>query len=232
MAVPNYNVHNFRSQAVLYASQMNAIDQQVKELTDAVQRLQYEPITIVASVSPRTALKGATVNSLQFTIITSRPPVTVSIDGIQQQIRPNQTMFTINIAGSYTESKTFGISAVDENDHVVTAAGVSLQFYNNIYYGVAENPENITSEFITGLSSSELSGKKERIITVEADDNDYIWYAVPDSLGECTFSVNGFAGGFDDIGTFTVANSNNYEETYHLYRSTNPGLGETKVIVT
>ena len=100
-----------------------------------------------------------------------------------------------------------------------------MTFANRVYYGAAADLSNVTA--LTGI----LSNDPERTITVDAGAGEYIIYAIPARLGDVTFFVSGFEGGFEDPVEQTLVNSSGYQEVYKVYRSTNAGLGETTVDV-
>ena len=91
-----------------------------------------------------------------------------------------------------------------------------------------ENSKN--SNFIQTLDS-ELLETKEKTFTVNAADNEYIYFAIPVSYGEAIAYVGGFEGGFEIPQQITVTNEYNSTD-YYLYRSTNPKLGNTTVVVS
>ena len=62
-------------------------------------------------------------------------------------------------------------------------------------------------------------------------DSQYIYYAIPTKYGDCTFSVNGFVGGFSKVAMITYTNTYNHTENYDIYMSDNPNLGNTTVVI-
>jgi hypothetical protein len=100
---------------------------------------------------------------------------------------------------------------------------VNVSFANQIYYGVAANLNNVTA------LSKVLSNDKTRTITVTAGTGQYIIYAIPSRLGNVSFYVGGFEGGFEDPVEQTLTNASGYQETYRVYRSTNANLGNITV---
>ena len=74
-----------------------------------------------------------------------------------------------------------------------------------------------------------VSNDPERTITVDAGTGEYIIYAIPARLGDVTFFVSGFEGGFEDSVEQTLTNTSGYQETYKVYRSTRASLGETTI---
>ncbi len=86
---------------------------------------------------------------------------------------------------------------------------------------------------VEALASSGLQSSRARTITVTAGVGEYIWYAYPASYGAATFTIAGFEGGFDLItSTLSITNANGVTQNYRLYRSTNPSLGLTTIVVS
>lgn len=120
-----------------------------------------------------------------------------------------------------TSGQTYTLSVSD--GQTSASKSVSVSFANRIYYGAAADLTTVTS------LTSVLSNDPERTITVDAGADEYIIYAIPARLGDVTFFVSGFEGGFEDPETQTLTNQSGYQETYKVYRSTRAGLGETTI---
>ena len=60
--------------------------------------------------------------------------------------------------------------------------------------------------------------------TVDAKDNEYIWFLIPTVLGTPTFTVGIFSGGFYKYAETTYKNI-----SYSIYRSDNHSLGKTTI---
>ena len=52
------------------------------------------------------------------------------------------------------------------------------------------------------------------------------------SFGTCTFTVGGFVGGFEKVGQYSYTNQYNHIEMYDIYKSENPNLGKTTVVIS
>ena len=117
------------------------------------------------------------------------------------------TTYTLNVSDGQTSA----------------SKSVSVSFANRVYYGAAFDLTTVTN------LTSVLSNNAERTITVNAGAGEYIIYAIPARLGDVTFFVSGFEGGFEDPVEQTVTNQSGYQETYKVYRSTNANLGNTTV---
>ena len=66
---------------------------------------------------------------------------------------------------------------------------------------------------------------------IDAPDVQYIYYCTPTAYEEPKLSVSGLIGGFEKVQTINFTNSNNYTESYDIYRSEYNGLGLTTVKV-
>lgn len=194
----------------------DAIDSaaRIPDIEARLAALEYEDITITSfTASPSTAELGSSVNvNLAWTI--NKPPTYQGIDGIP--VQGNSKQYT-----GITATRTFTLSATDGETTATKQATVT--FANQIYYGVAADLSNVTA------MSKVLSNKKTRTITVDAAAGQYIVYSLPARLGSVAFYVGGFEGGFEEPVEQTLMNSSGYQETYKVYRSTNPNLGETTI---
>ena len=79
--------------------------------------------------------------------------------------------------------------------------------------------------------SKGLQASKGKTFTVNAGENEHIFYAVPSRYGTCMFNVGGFDGGFSKVTTFDFVNASGFKESYDVYKSTNDNLGSTTVTV-
>lgn len=101
------------------------------------------------------------------------------------------------------------------------------------FYGVSSNASGNDEAFIEALASSQLQSSRSASLSVNAGSGEYIYYAFPASYGAATFTVGGFEGGFDLVSaTISVTNAYGVTQDYRLYRSTNPSLGSTTVVVS
>lgn len=108
----------------------------------------------------------------------------------------------------------------------------NIPWYPRVYWGDAAEGAAIDEALVEGLPSSVLSNTRARAITATAGAGEKIFYAVPDSFGACTFFVEGFEGGFEDVGTVDVENVHGVTITYRVYRSDQPNLGATNITVS
>lgn len=114
----------------------------------------------------------------------------------------------------------------------IAMASITHSFNNDRYWGVSSQVGVYVSSNVTTLSNNDLTNSVPNIFTVSPGAGQYIVYSYPNRLGTATFSVGGFAGGFNPPQTLSVTNSNGFSENYYMYRSVNSNLGSTTVTVT
>lgn len=86
---------------------------------------------------------------------------------------------------------------------------------------------------IEGLANQQLDSNRNITFTVAPGAGQHIYYAFPSSYGTPTFTVDGFEGGFIlEAGAVSVTNAFAVTQNYDLWKSVNPNLGSTTVVVT
>lgn len=209
---------------------VKATEQQVATLTTTVAGKADEQ----ECVDIRARLDALEYKSIVINSFSAAPPVSElgSSQTITLAWSLNKTATSQNINGSpvtgntkqYTGVTTGQTYTLNVSDGQTSASrSVSVSFANRIYYGAAADLSNVTA--LTGI----LSNDPERTITVDAGTDEYIIYAIPARLGDVTFFVSGFEGGFEDAVEQTLTNASGYSEAYKIYRSTRANLGETTV---
>lgn len=184
------------------------------EIRARLDALEYKGIKINAfTESPAVCELGST-NTITLEWSLSKQATNQNINGLPVTGTSKQ------YAG-VTSPMTFTLNVSDDNTS--DTKSVSVSFANQIYYGVSASTEDVTS--LTKV----LSDNKERTIKVNARAGEYIIYAIPVRLGNVSFYVGGFEGGFEDPEVKILENSSGYQEQYYVYRSTNANLGETTV---
>ena len=92
-----------------------------------------------------------------------------------------------------------------------------IRFYNGVYWGIGNAGQEVDSAFILSLSKG-LQASKGKTFTVNAGENEHIFYAVPSRYGTCMFNVGGFDGGFSKVTTFDFVNASGFKESYDVYQ--------------
>lgn len=200
------------------------IDNRFAQTNAQLSRLenQVDPFTATLSISKSIAELGSSQDlTLNWSYNRDIKAQKINNDNLDISIR-SKSYSNVSTSTTYTLTAT---STLD----FTTSKSVSITFTNGIYYG-ASSSTNYNSDLIKSLTK-ELSTNKSRTITVDASSSEYIYYCVPARLGECSFNVNGFDGGFDNVTTISFTNDFGYTEDYRIYKSAQANLGNTTVIV-
>lgn len=182
-----------------------------------------------AGANPNVLEIGNSVSSVVVSWALSKDPVSVSVNG-EEATAAKSGSHTVNESVTATADpafKEFAVSAANESGKTVSSKA-RINFYNGIYYGAGAIPSSTDLSFLTKV----LSGSRGRTFTATANEGEYLWYVLPARLGECTFKVGGFEGGFEDLGSVPFENEYGYSEDYRIYKSVNSGLGKTTVEVS
>lgn len=216
-------------------SNMNIIDRAYKEIVDELSDLKYVEIAINSfTATPSTAEKGSTVQSVQFAYALNKIPTTLkfgdeSLDPVKSGTK---TLSGQTLTGNTTWKLEASDSGSATSDPKTVTKNVTLSFLNKAYWGVGTIPATLNSAFVLGLANSTLTSAKARTFTLNAGEGQYIWYAVPSSMGDVSFKVGGFDGGFEAAEKISFTNASGYTEEYNVYRSTNASLGQTTVVAS
>lgn len=191
------------------ASEAECID--IRARLDALEYVDIKINTFTASPSVCELGSSNTIN-LAWTL--NKAATQQNINGMA--VTGNSKSFA-----AVTTNMTYTLNVTD--GQTSASKSVSVSFANQIYYGAASDLSSVTS------LSKVLSNTKTRTITVNAGSGEYIIYAIPARLGDVSFYVGGFEGGFEDPVEQILTNASGYQETYKVYCSTNANLGETTV---
>ena len=185
-----------------------------ESLSARLAALEYEDIAITSfTVSPSICELGSS-NTISLAWSLNKAATQQTINGTP--VTGNSKAFT-----SVTTNTTYQLDVAD--DQASATKNVSVDFANQIYFGAASDLTTVTQ------LDKVLSNTKTRTITVDAGTSEYIVYAYPSRLGDVTFYVSGFEGGFESPIEQFLANASGYHESYKIYRSANSGLGLTTV---
>jgi hypothetical protein len=191
------------------------VDDRLTDLEQQMADLQYEAISI-SSLSHNAGTKevGSTLTSVTLTWQTNKTPTTLKLDGVAIDAKVTSTTLS---SLKITSNKTWTLKATDERG-AEASKSTTASFQNGIYYGAKAVPATIDSAFIMGLGKKELSGTKNRTVSVTGGDGLYFWYAYPKRLGTSLFNIGGFDYEYG-LETVSFTNAYGYEEDYYVYRS-------------
>lgn len=185
-----------------------------ESLSARLAALEYEDITIASFTASPSVCELGSSNTINLAWSLNKAATQQTINGMS--VTGNSKAFT-----SVTTNMTYQLSVADGQTSAIKS--VSVNFANQIYFGAASDLTTVTQ------LDKVLSNVKTRTITVDAGTAEYIVYAIPSRLGNVTFYVSGFEGGFESPVEQILTNTSGYQETYKIYRSTNSGLGLTTV---
>jgi hypothetical protein len=210
---------------------MSAADKaNLEQLKTDVADLLYKPISFSNSstITPSQKAYGETVTSVTLSWSLNKTPTKLTLDGTE--IDKTSTSKTIsNLSIDKDVDKTWKLVATDERNNTAIR-NFSVSFANYCYYGVSNIAD--ANAFDRSNFTGKLSSSKANDFTAKPS-NQYIYYAIPKSLGTVLFFVNGnqMPGGFADPVEKSVTNQHGYPEVYYIYRSSNLLSGNMSVNV-
>lgn len=216
-------------------SNMKIIDRACKQMADDIADLKYVPIAInTFTANPASAEKGSAVHNITFAYALNKVPTSLKFN--DEELTPAKSGEKAISMTNITANTTWTLEAKDNgsanNSPKTVTKNVTLTFMNKAYWGVGAIPETLNSAFILGLANSVLTTAKGRTMTVNAGSGQYVWYALPSSLGNVSFKVGGFDGGFEPAQKIQFKNASGFTEEYNVYRSTNASLGQTTIVAS
>ena len=200
-------------QQILYS---NEAYPNITTLEQALDVALYQDLTISVKISPSVAESGDSIENVLLTWSYNK-------SNIKQQAIDNTTIDPnirqLELEGPIVSSIT---KKVVGNDGTKTVTGqATLNFYPGIYYG-----SGISQPPIQSMEKVLLPSRSCRI-TVNAEQNEYIWILLPINYGDPTFTVGGFSGGFQKVGSTSYKITN-----YNIWRSDNHSLGNTTINIS
>lgn len=204
------------------------------EYRKLIDDLAYTAIAFVsASATNATNEIGSTVTETVITWSFNKEPKTQTIKfGSEVAEVLDKSIRSKTYSGkTITSNTSIVITATDERNAQASRT-LNITFQPRAYWGVAQNKEIYDSADILALSGSALTSTRTRNINVNAGEGEHIIYTIPSSFGTPTFKINGFEGGFVKVGTINFTNASGYSQNYDVYKSVNPNLGSTQVVVS
>ena len=204
------------------------------EYRQLVDDLAYTAIAFISASATNSSNEiGSTVRETVVTWSLNKEPENLTIKfGSEAAESLDKSARSKSYSGKTITSNTnIVITATDERGAQASRT-VSITFQPRAYWGVAQDKESYENADILALSGSALTSTRARTINVNAGEGEHIIYAIPSSFGTPTFRINGFEGGFVKVGTIDFTNASGYSQNYDIYKSVNPNLGSTQVVVS
>lgn len=194
---------------------------------DALDKILYvEPVITEFRNNIGTVEIGSIIDTVELTWSINKDVISQSLTNVESldpSVR-NYSFTGLNL----TNNKQWTLTIDDGQNTANKTTGV--YFKNGRYWGVSSSTVYDNS-LIQSFAGKELIESINTTFTVTAGPGEHIYYAYPARLGEATFYVGGFEGGFDLVATIDFTNSNGYTEPYRIYKSQNANLGTTTVEV-
>ena len=208
-------------------------------LQEALDYLLYVPLAL-SGLSPTisTYETGSSVNSMGFTWNSNRTNFTSLVltgGGESDALATTAVAHTLVFGTPITSTTNVTLTAIDTSitPNNVQVLSTNINFYWGVYWGSEEIPVSLNSAFLNNILSKRLQSGKSHSFTSNATDSlTYVWYAYKKSLGVASFTVGGFAGGFEPPITLSHTNEEGATADYYVYRSTNSFIGTEVVQIT
>jgi hypothetical protein len=220
----NSGVTSINSSINSINSTLSGINQTLISIDSRLDALEYLPITVSTFTNNINNVElGSTVSSITFNYSFNKLPTAISINN------------GIGVVTGTTATKTVSLSAtttytITANDGQNNAnATTTVNFLNKAYWGTSAST-GLTNSNIIALSNNTLTSTRNRTITLNGNGQ-YIYYCYPASLGDASFTINGFISTSWIKTTQSFTNSSGYTTTYNIYRSTTIQNGSNIQIV-
>ena len=103
---------------------------------------------------------------------------------------------------------------------------IKISFDSKIYWGSATIPEELTSEWVLGLSNSKFATSKTGTYSFSVNTNEYAVICLPTSFGNISeVYIGGFATGVISVGQLNFTNASGGQKPYTVYRLEQHSLG-------
>ena len=167
-------------------------------------------------------IAGETLTTVELYWSCDKVPETLVIQNnaaILHTSNPTTQAGNLSMTGSFTKDNATFVLVVTDEENFQDSLSATVPFANYIYYGVSTNKDLTDPGNIKEIFSSALTYDKKLIFQVQPK-NEYVYFCVPDTYGNCTFSAYGMEGGFELLtNTIQIENNKGYSEYYKIYRS-------------
>ena len=188
------------------------VDIAIKEILTRLDWVDVAIESFVVSPNQTQYEYGHTIpsNTLTFISLTDMSPTITDVSCVYNHDLSNTKSFILTVGdGKTTVSKTIKIS-----------------FDSKIYWGSATIPEELTSEWVLGLSNSMFATSKTGTYSFSVNTNEYAVICLPTSFGNISeVYIGGFATGVISVGQLNFTNASGGQKPYTVYRLEQHSLG-------
>lgn len=192
---------------------------------------------------------GAALNKPTFTATYNKIPTTSTLkyafsDNNTNVISiaaptPNSLTQTINseLTTSKNSNNTVATFTLAANDDVgsATSSQITVTWMYRVRYGKGNEWSTLSDtakqSLIDGLTTKLQTTRPISISNLTLTEGQHVYYAYPAALGDATFTVNGFSGGFSKVDTRNVTTPAG-PISYYVWMSVNTFNGNVTVNVT
>lgn len=205
-----------------FSDKMTEIDAAIAAINEELENMTYIPLEIKSfSLDPQLyEVNSSYTGDITFTWEFNGNIATLEL--FNNTTNSKITDLSIDTSKGTTDIGISGLNKTTEYKLVATdAKGNKFEefakaiFAYKLFYGVSTEPEEYSADFIQTLENSSIQETKETIFTA-TPDNEYIYFALPQSYGKPIFTAGGFDGGF---GTVPVASIIYNKTIYDIWRT-------------
>ena len=194
---------------------------ELKTLKQVIDYLLYNTLTVSINVTPNIAEIGDTIQNVVVsweynneidsqTLYSSEYPGGLDLD---------KSVRSITINGATVQNSTFKIVG---NDGKKTAEAIgSINFCPGIYYGSSNEQPDI------GSLEKVVMPSRQCTVTIQSDDQEKLWFFIPQSYGDPVFTVNDNQWEFTNIGTIEYNSV-----VYNIFNSTGYNWGSAIINIS
>lgn len=205
----------------------------VTTVQDAIDDI-YSTINYVApaistfAMTPATTTyeKGSTVSELSFKWTLNKNVTSQTLTGCT--ITPSARSATYSTP--ITTDKTFTLTVSDGQKSA--SKNLSVKFLNKKYWGASAIPAQYDSTFVLGLSNNAFASNRNGNVTANAGDGEYIYFAIPTGFGAPVCTIGGFETVLEKAATINFVNASGYALSYDIYKTSQPNLGNTTMVIS
>lgn len=203
-----------------------------------LQDLEYVPVDIESLVlTPPSFERGQVLDWWEYEYFLNKKPDTGTITDGTTTHNATAAHGGGRVSGSFNNTITVTLDVADNGSPHHEAASdtmvKTIPMLDKVHWGVG--PASVSdwdALLLDTLTGHELAKNLKRTFTVTAGASQYIYYAFPAIFGDPKFNVGGFDGGFQLVKTFSHTNASGGKLNYKVWRSDQPNLGRTTVVVT
>ena len=199
---------------------------ELKTLRQVIDYLLRNRLTVSINITPNIAEIGDTIQNVVVswkynkeidsqTLYSSEYPGGLDLD---------KSVRSITINGATVQNSTFKIVGSDGKE-TAEATG-SINFCPGIYYGSSNEQPDIDSPDILSLEKVVLPSR-QCTVTIQSDEQEKLWFFIPQSYGNPIFTVNGSQWEFANTGTIEYNSI-----VYNIFGSTEYNWGSAIINIS